>query len=49
LGKYVNPNWFAGEKFSPPDMGIVKKLTTSLAQKLDFLLATTAVFASPEQ
>jgi hypothetical protein len=49
LGKYVNPNWFVGDKFSPPDMGIAWKAATSLAQKLDFLLATTAVFTSPEQ
>lgn len=49
LGKYVNPNWFVGDKFTPPDMGLLKQATTSLTQKLDFLLATTAIFTSPQQ
>ena len=49
LWKYVNPNWFVGDKFSPPDMGIVGKAVTSVVQKMDFLLATTAIFTSPQQ
>lgn len=49
LGKYVNPNRFAGDKFSPPDQWILGKAATNLWQKLDFVLATTAIFTSPQQ
>lgn len=49
LGKFVNPNRFVWDKFSPPAMGILGKAATSIAQKLDFLLATTAIFTSPQQ
>jgi hypothetical protein len=49
LGKYVNPNRFVGDKFSPPDQWIIGKAATNLWQKLDFVLATTAIFTSPQQ
>ena len=49
MGKYVNPNRFVGEKFSPPKQNILGKTATNLGKKLDFLAATTAIFASPQQ
>lgn len=49
LGKYVSPDRFVWNTFSPPQQGILGKAATSLGQKLNFLLATTAIFTSPQQ
>jgi hypothetical protein len=35
--------------FSPPQQNIVGKAATNLNQKLDYVLATTAIFSSVKQ
>ena len=49
LGKYVNPNWFVGTKFSPPDKNIIGKTWDDVKQKFNFGIATTAILVSPQQ
>ncbi len=49
LWSYVNPDRFVGGSFRPPQQNIADKTTTYLWQKLDYLLATTAIFTSPQQ
>lgn len=49
IGKYVDPNWFEGNIFNPPQQSIKDKVITNLSQKLNFVAATTAIFTSPQQ
>ena len=47
LGKYVNPNWFVWNTFTPPKQSLLTKALTNISQKLQFGVATTAIFSSP--
>ena len=49
LGAYVNPNRFQGDTFAPPPQNIFTKTVNTLNQNLDFVIATTAIFTSPQQ
>ena len=47
LGEYVNPDWFEGNTFTPPQQDIVSKVTRNLSQKALFGIASVAVFTDP--
>ena len=49
IGKYVSPNRFEWNTFTPPKQGLADKLATNISQKLNFVAATTAIFTSPQQ
>lgn len=49
LGRFVNPNWFKWAKFDPPQENLLRKIKTNVYEKADFLIATTAIFVSPQQ
>ena len=44
LGQYVSPAWFEGNQFNPPKEGLVSKLIRNLKQKMQSVVAVTAVF-----
>ncbi|MFA5748154.1 MAG: hypothetical protein WC872_03525 [Candidatus Absconditabacterales bacterium] len=44
LGKYVNPNWFDGNKFSPPDMSLIGEGSRNISQKISTSIADLAIF-----
>lgn len=47
LGEYVNPDWFEGNTFTPPQQNIVSRVGRNLAQKALFGVASAAVFVNP--
>jgi len=49
LWRYVNPNWFVGTVFAPPEQNIIGRAATNVGQKMNYLAATTAIFVSPKQ
>lgn len=49
LGKYVHPNRFQWDAFMPPEQNVLDKTLSSVDQALDFSVATTAIFSSPQQ
>ncbi len=47
LGKYINPNWFEGTTFTPPEQNILWQVGRNLAQKALFGVATATIFMDP--
>jgi len=47
LGQYVNPNRFKGNVFAPPAKTAAGTLARNVVQKIEFGLATTAIFTDP--
>lgn len=47
LGKYVNPNRFQWNTFVAPKQTVLGKVARNVSQKLQFGVATTAIFTSP--
>lgn len=44
IGKYVSPSWFQAGQFVPPKESLLGKFTRNIKQKLQSILAITAVF-----
>jgi hypothetical protein len=43
VGKYVSPSWFEGNEFKPPKESLLDKFTKNVKQKLQSLLAISAI------